>query len=37
MPSTREWVQLNHENSADYTKDRELFVASIEFVKADRK
>ena len=37
MPSTREWVQLNHENSADYTKDRELFVASIEFVKAGRK
>ena len=37
MPSTREWVQLNHEDSADYAKDLELFVASIEFVKGDRK
>ena len=37
MPSTREWVQLNHENSADYRKDEGIFLASIEFVKADRK
>ena len=37
MPSTREWVQLNHENSADYAKDLELFTASIEFVKSGRK
>lgn len=37
MPSTREWVQLNHENSADYLKDKELFVASIEFVKGGGK
>jgi hypothetical protein len=37
MPSTREWVQLNHENSADYTNDMEIFTASIEFVKAGRK
>ena len=37
LPSTREWVQLNHEDSADYAKDLELFVASIEFVKGDRK
>jgi hypothetical protein len=34
MPSTREWVQLNHENSADYANDMEIFTASIEFVKA---
>jgi len=33
MPSTREWVQLNHENSADYTNDMDIFNASIEFVK----
>ena len=33
MPSTREWVQLNHENSADYANDMEIFTASIEFVK----
>ena len=37
MPSTREWVQLNHENPADYEKDRDIFMASFEFVKADRK
>jgi len=37
MPSTREWVQLNHENSADYAKDMEIFTASIEFVKGDRR
>jgi len=36
-PSSREWVQLNHEDSADYQKDVELFQASIEFVKTDRK
>ena len=36
-PSSREWVQLNHENSADYQKDMDIFLASIEFVKADRK
>ena len=37
MPSTREWVQLNHENPADYQKDVELFHASIEFVKGNGK
>lgn len=37
VPATREWVQLNHENSADYEKDREIFMASVEFVKNDRK
>lgn len=36
MPSTREWVQLNRENSADYEKDKDLFLASVEFVKAAR-
>jgi hypothetical protein len=36
MPSTREWVQLNHEDSASYEQDRELFLASIEFVKTQR-
>ena len=36
IPSTREWVQLNHEDSASYEKDRDLFLASIEFVKAAR-
>ena len=37
MPSSREWVQLNHENSADYAKDMDIFTASIEFVKTGKK
>jgi hypothetical protein len=36
MPATREWVQLNHDDSASYEKDRDIFLASIEFVKAQR-
>jgi hypothetical protein len=36
MPSTREWVQINRENSADYEKDKDLFLAALEFVKAAR-
>jgi hypothetical protein len=32
-PSTREWIQINHENSADYEKDMEIFQSSIEFVR----
>lgn len=32
-PSTREWVQINHDNSADYEKDLPLFEASIAFVR----
>ena len=36
MPATREWVQLNHEDSASYEKDRDLFLASVEFVKEQR-
>jgi hypothetical protein len=35
-PSSREWIQINHEDSADYTKDLELFRSSIEFVKASK-
>ncbi|MGH8725786.1 MAG: hypothetical protein ACREU1_13080 [Burkholderiales bacterium] len=31
--STREWVQLNHADLADYEKDLEIFQASIDFVK----
>jgi hypothetical protein len=30
--STREWIQINHENSRDYEKDLEIFRASIEYV-----
>ena len=36
VPSTREWVQLNREKSADYEKDRALFMQSVEFVKGSR-
>ncbi len=31
--STREWIQINHDNSADYEKDLPIFQASIEFVR----
>ena len=34
--STREWIQLNHENSADYEKDLEIFRASIAFVRSTK-
>ena len=34
--STREWVQINRADAADYAKDLELFRASLEFVKAGR-
>jgi hypothetical protein len=37
VPATREWVQLNRDNSADYEKDKEILMASVEFVKNDRK
>jgi hypothetical protein len=33
-PSSREWIQVDHDDSADYQKDLELFLSSIEFVKA---
>lgn len=35
-PSSREWVQINHDDSAEYKNDLELFQSSIEFVKATR-
>lgn len=36
MTSTREWIQIDREDAAEYEKDIELFQASIEFVKATR-
>jgi hypothetical protein len=30
--STREWVQINHADSADYEQDVEIFQSSIRFV-----
>ena len=34
--STREWIQVNRADAADYEKDLELFRASLEFVKGGR-
>ena len=36
MASSREWIQIDHAEVADYEKDLQLFQASIEFVKAGR-
>ena len=34
--SSREWIQINREDAADYAKDLEVFQASIDFVKGGR-
>ena len=34
--STREWIQIDRADAAEYEKDLELFQASLEFVKAAR-
>ena len=36
MTSSREWIQIDRAEAADYEKDLELFQASLEFVKAAR-
>lgn len=36
MASSREWIQINRADPADYEKDLQLFVDSLEFVKAAR-
>ena len=36
MQSTREWIQINHESSADYERDLDIFKSSIAFVRAAR-
>ena|SRR5688572_26914358 len=36
MASSREWVQINRAEAAEYEKDLALFQASIEFVKGGR-
>ena len=36
MASSREWIQIDRAEAADYEKDLELFQASLEFVKAAR-
>jgi hypothetical protein len=34
--ATREWIQIDRPDAADYAKDLDLFKASLEFVKAGR-
>jgi hypothetical protein len=36
MASSREWIQINRAEAADYAKDLALFQASLDFVKAGR-
>ncbi|WP_018990646.1 hypothetical protein [Aromatoleum toluclasticum] len=36
LASTREWIQINREDAADYEKDLALFQASVDFVKSAR-
>ena len=36
MTSSREWIQIDRADAADYEKDLELFRTSLEFVKAAR-
>jgi hypothetical protein len=36
IASSREWIQIDRDDAAEYEKDLELFRISIEFVKAAR-
>jgi hypothetical protein len=36
VASTREWIQIDRVDAADYEKDLPLFQASVEFVSAGR-
>jgi len=36
MASSREWIQIDRADAADYEKDLQLFLDSLEFVKATR-
>jgi hypothetical protein len=33
LPATKEWIQIDRADAADYEKDLELFRQSLEFVK----
>ena len=37
LASTREWIQIDRADAADYEKDLALFQASLDFVKAGRR
>ncbi|OGA21138.1 MAG: hypothetical protein A3I02_10115 [Betaproteobacteria bacterium RIFCSPLOWO2_02_FULL_67_26] len=36
MTSSREWIQIDRDDAAEYEKDLPLFQAALEFVKAAR-
>jgi len=36
MAATREWIQIDRADAAEYEQDLDLFRASLEFVKAGR-
>ena len=36
LPSSKEWIQVNRADAADYARDVELFQAAHEFVKGAR-
>jgi len=36
VASSREWIQINRTDAAEYEKDLDLFRASVEFVKTGR-
>ena len=36
LPSTKEWIQIDRADAAEYEKDVELFQAAIDFVKGSR-
>ena len=37
VASTREWIQIERAEAADYEKDLELFQAALDFVKKGRR
>ena len=37
VASTREWIQIERAEPADYSKDLELFQASLDYVKKGRR
>ena len=34
VPSSREWIQIDREDAADYEKDLDIFKASLDFVRS---
>ena len=36
LPSTREWIQIDRENAAEYEQDIKLFQDAVAFAKAGR-